>query len=249
MRFLLYNIRYGTGSGPHFHRLLPGMGYLRRTGPRLESLIDWFRELDPDVIGLVEVDVGSYRTAGGRNQAEIIAESLGCDHIHECKYHGASVNRRIPLFRNQGNAIITRHNIEHGQFHFFAHGVKRLIIELALPDLRIFLVHLSLGYRTRRHQLDHLAYLVGRSDQPVIVAGDFNTFFGPREYHQFLERTGLHTANLDNLPTHPSHLPRRQLDFIFHSPGVIPEKLEIPAVQHSDHLPLIFDFQLRKTTA
>ena len=244
MRFLLYNIRYGTGAEARFHRPFPGMGYLRRTEVRLDQLIDWFREQDPDIIGLVEVDMGSYRTRGGRNQAEIIAESLGCDHIHECKYHGASVHRRIPLFRNQGNAIITRHNIEGGHFHFFAHGVKRLIIELQLEHLRLFLVHLSLGYKTRKQQLEFLAYLVGESDRPVVVAGDFNTFFGPREYHDFLAKTGLVSANLDNLPTHPSLRPRRQLDFIFHDHRIIPQRLEIPAMPYSDHLPLIFDFEL-----
>lgn len=244
MRFVLYNIRYGTGSGPGFHRPIPGMGYLRRTENHLNDMVQWFSDQDPDIIGLIEVDMGSYRTQGKRNQAEIIAESLGCDHVHECKYHDASFNRRIPLFRNQGNALITRHNIEHGHFHFFAHGVKRLIIELELENLRIFLVHLSLGYGARRQQLDFLSYLASNSDRPVIIAGDFNTFFGPREYRDLLAKTGLVSANPLNLPTHPSKRPRRQLDFIFHDKRIQPKNLEIPQVTYSDHLPLIFDFEI-----
>lgn len=244
MRFMLYNIRYGTGIGPGFHRPVPGMGYLRRTEKHLNTMVQWFTEQDPDIIGLVEVDMGSYRTQGKRNQAEIIAESMGYDHIYECKYHGGSMNRRIPLFRNQGNALITRHNIEGRQFHFFAHGVKRLIIELQMENLRVFLVHLSLGYGARKQQLDFLSYLVSNSDRPVLVAGDFNTFFGPREYRDFLAKTGMVSANPNNLPTHPSKRPHRQLDFIFHDKRIQPKNLEIPRVTYSDHLPIIFDFEI-----
>lgn len=244
MRFMLYNIRYGTGAGPGFHRPLPGLGYLRRTESHLNKMVQWFQDQDPDIIGLVEVDMGSYRTHAGRNQAEIIAESMGYDHIYECKYRGKSLNRRIPLFRNQGNAFITRHNIEGSQFHFCAHGVKRLIIELEMENLRVFLVHLSLGYGARKQQLDFISYLVCNSDRPVLVAGDFNTFFGPREYRDFLGKTKLVSANPLNLPTHPSRRPRRQLDFIFHDPRIQPKNLEIPQVTYSDHLPVIFDFEI-----
>ena len=77
------------------------------------------------------------------------------------------------------------------------------------------------------------------------VAGDFNTYFGPREYREFLAKTELVSANTLNLPTHPSRRPRRQLDFIFHDKNIVPENLQIPPLSHSDHLPLIFDFQVQ----
>lgn len=245
MRLVLYNIRYAAGGSKHFHRPIPGIAYLRRTDRNLQQLISFFTELDPDVIGLVEVDMGSYRTVTGRNQAEMIAEALDHDHIHECKYREGSWHRWMPILKDQGNAIITRHNIEHDRYHFFAHGVKRLIIELATDEFSLFLVHLSLGYRTRQRQLRFLQTLVNKSDRPVLVAGDFNTFLGEAELYAFLNGSGLRSANLRGLPTHPSHKPHRELDFIFHDERIDIEHFDIPAVQFSDHLPLVCDFRIK----
>lgn len=245
MRLVLYNIRYAVGGSKHFHRPIPGLGYLRRTHSNLEQMVKFLAELDPDVVGLVEVDMGSYRTRNGSNQAETIAAALGHDHVHECKYHEGSLQRWLPVLKNQGNAIITRHDIEHGRFHFFTHGVKRLIIELATEEFRLFLVHLSLGYRTRQRQLRFLQQLVHGSDRPVLVAGDFNTFFGEAELYAFLNGSGLRSANRRGKHTHPSHKPSRELDFIFHDDRLQVDDFFIPDVQFSDHLPLVCDFSFK----
>ena len=245
MRLVLYNIRYAVGGSRNFHRPIPGIGYLRRTHGNLDRMVRFLADLDPDVVGLCEVDMGSYRTSTGRNQAETIAEALGHDHVHECKYHEGSFQRWVPVLKKQGNAIITRHDIEHGNFHFFTHGVKRLIIELVTPEFRLYLVHLSLGFRTRQRQLRFLQDLVAKSDRPVLVAGDFNTFFGEAELYAFLNGSGLRSANLRGQPTHPSHKPRRELDFVFHDDRVELEQFFIPDVQFSDHLPLVCDFTFK----
>lgn len=249
MRFVLYNIRYATGSGNH-HLPFPGYGYMRRTHRRLDSMIEFFRTLDPDILGLVEVDLGSYRTrqrrSRKRNQAETIAEQLGHNHVHECKYHARSVQRFMPVLGKQGNAFITRHDIHNEKFHFFTRGVKRLIIELVLKDVCIFLVHLSLGYRDRQQQLRDLEKLLRDSDKPAMVAGDFNTFFGEAELYAFLSNTGLLSANFRAQPTHPSRAPKRELDFIFHDPRIVISHFEIPQVTYSDHLPLVCDFEVKK---
>lgn len=249
MRFVLYNIRYAAGASRHFHLPVPGAGYLRRTHGNLERLIGFFKAVDPDILGLVEVDLGSFRTGQRRNQAETIAAALGHNaHVHECKYHHDSLHRFMPVLNKQGNAFITRHSIQGERFHFFSRGVKRLIIELELDNLSIFLVHLSLGYRDRQRQLRDLQELIHATPRPVIVAGDFNTFFGEAELYAFLASTGLISANTRSQPTHPSHGPRRELDFIFHDERVVITHFEIPAVTFSDHLPLICDFEIRHDT-
>ena len=54
MRFLLYNIRYGTGG-------TPGRGpfqFFRHTQGNLAAIIEFIRSVNPDVAGLVEVDPG-----------------------------------------------------------------------------------------------------------------------------------------------------------------------------------------------
>jgi len=94
MRFVLYNIRYGTGGGKiHF----PLAGYLKRNGKTLAQIGDFLHDLNPDVAGLVEVDAGSYRTHK-KNQAQLLAEKLGQYHVYRSKYGEKSLSNRLPLF-------------------------------------------------------------------------------------------------------------------------------------------------------
>ncbi len=240
MRFLLYNIRYGTGG-------IPGRGpfqYFRPTRRRLNEIIAFMRTVNPDLIGLIEVDAGSYRS-GRQNQARLIAESLGHRHVYCSKYAADSLVARLPILRNQGNAFIVREPRRQVRVHYFRRGVKRLILELELPECVIILVHLALRGKTRVHQLQELYHLIRHLTKPVIVAGDFNTFWGDHEIVLFQAALGLHSADPARRPTWPSWRPRRQLDFILHSSEVMVHRFEIPSVVLSDHLPLICDFAVR----
>lgn len=242
MRFLLYNIRYGTGR----RRRWAWLHALTRTVNHLPQIARFIREIDPDVVGLVEIDTGSYRS-GRQNQAEILAGELGHYHSYRMKYReegGLGLGRRLPVLNKQANAFLTRDAIRRETFHEFTGGFKRLVIELELENVRLFLVHLALGFRARHGQLEELHELIGRSDKPCIVAGDFNSFFGPRELRLFLTATGLASGNETHLPTYPSWRPRRELDFVCHSPQITLRRFTIPPVTLSDHLPLVCDFDL-----
>lgn len=241
MRMLLYNIRYATGHRNGYHLPLPFFGFFKKTEPNLQRIINFIRSVDPDIIGLIEVDAGSYRS--GKNcQAESIARCLGYNYVAETKYSESSLAQRVPILKQQSNALLTRKRIHGHSFHYFKEGVKRLVIKTELDEAVIFLVHLSLKYRHRQHQLEHLHSLVKKIDKEVIVAGDFNTFFGKRELKLFLAAANLRNANTLNLPSHPSHSPHRQIDFILHSPGIQINNFYIPDVRLSDHSPLICDF-------
>jgi endonuclease/exonuclease/phosphatase family metal-dependent hydrolase len=56
----------------------------------------------------------------------------------------------------------------------------------------------------------------------------------------------LISANYEGCPSHPSRFPKRQLDFIFHSYDLQPNKFNITKVSYSDHAPLVCDFEVRK---
>jgi endonuclease/exonuclease/phosphatase family metal-dependent hydrolase len=244
MRFLLYNIRYATGTGPAFHLPVPGAGYLRSNRRVLERMTQFIKSVDPDIVGLIEVDTGSIRS-GLVNQATFIADSLGHYSTYQCKYGAASINNMMPIVRKQANAFLAAPRVEGERFHYFESGIKRLIIELELEDVAVFLVHLSLKFRHRHEQLRYLHDLVKRTSKPVIVAGDFNTFWGDNEIFLFMEASGLKSANRLKLPSYPSRTPRKELDFILHSSGIEITHFEIPDVQHSDHLPLVCDFHVQ----
>ncbi len=243
MRLVAYNIRYATGTGPAFHLPLPGAGYLRSSPQVLEKITAFLKARNPDIIGLIEVDMGSIRT-GMVNQVRYIADHLGHYSAYQCKYGEDSINQLVPIVRKQGNAFLAAPRVHGERFHYFDAGIKRLIIELELDDLAVFLVHLSLKFRHRQLQLRHLHQLIKAQSKPVIVAGDFNTFWGDHEIYLFMQAAGLKSANTEGKPSYPSRWPRKELDFILYGAGIEPTGFEVPAVQYSDHLPLVFDFEV-----
>jgi endonuclease/exonuclease/phosphatase family metal-dependent hydrolase len=237
-------MRYATGTGIGFHLPLPGIGYLRNTSRNLARITDFICSQAPDIVGLLEVDMGSMRSSAV-NQAESIACALNHSSSYQNKYGLGSVNRRLPILRKQGNAFLTSRADAVQRSHYFDLGVKRLIMELELDELCLFLVHLSLKYRHRHHQMHHLFSLVKSAHKPVVVAGDFNSLFGSYEVELFSAAAGLRNANVRNSPTWPSTRPIRQLDFVLYGPGIEVSHFEIPEVRYSDHLPLVCDFQVK----
>jgi len=243
MRLLLYNIRYAVGGGASMHMPLPGAGYVFGDPNVLPELTRFIKSVDPDIVGLIEVDTGSIRSRNV-NQAEALAADLGMNTSYETKYGSKSLNQLLPIVRKQGNAFLASARVHGETFHYFDTGIKRLIIELEMREFAVFLVHLSLKYRHRHLQLRKLYDLVAATSKPVIVAGDFNTFWGENEIYLFMKAAGLKSANIDGIPTYPSRSPRKELDFILYQEGIRLTGFEVPEVRLSDHLPLVCDFEV-----
>lgn len=243
MRLLLYNIRYAVGGGASMHMPLPGAGYVLGNQNVLPEITRFIQSVDPDIVGLIEIDTGSIRSRM-INQAESIAEALGMNTSYETKYGEKSINQILPIVRKQGNAFMAARRVHGEKFHYFDTGIKRLIIELEMEEFAVFLVHLSLKYRHRHLQLRRLYDLIEITEKPVIVAGDFNTFWGENEIYLFMKAAGLKSANTDSIPTYPSRAPRKELDFVLHQEGIEVTDFQIPDVRHSDHLPLVCDFEV-----
>jgi len=243
MRLLLYNIRYAVGDGASLHMPLPGAGYVLGNQTVLPEIIRFIKSVDPDIVGLIEVDTGSIRSRMV-NQAESIASELGMNTSYETKYAERSINQLLPIVRKQGNAFLAAERVHGERFHYFDTGIKRLIIELEMAHFAVFLVHLSLKYRHRHLQLRHLHDLIEATEKPVIVAGDFNTFWGDNEIYLFKRAAGLESANVDGRPTYPARAPRKELDFVLYQRGIRITGFDIPDSRLSDHLPLVCDFEV-----
>ena len=244
MKLMIYNIAYGTGSPDAYYRhLFTGHRYLRTSKSHLDRIIDFIDDENPDVLGLIEVDMGSYRTRYV-NQVETIANRLDHFHYSSVKYAAKSVGRKLPIMRMQGNAILTRQRMSGAQFHYFPVGFKRLIIELEFNGIHFFLVHLALHINIRMKQLEFLANLAAMHER-VVIAGDFNISRDKREIIEFQRALNLLNANSRSLPTFPSWNPRRELDFVLHSRKIQVTSFRVPDVRYSDHLPLIVDFQIK----
>lgn len=240
MRLLLYNIRYGTGRTS---RHLPLMSYLSRTAGTLKRITEFIRSKEPDIVGLLEVDAGSYRSRC-RSQSESIAQALGHYHAYHSKYSRHGISRFIPVLNKQGNAFLSRDTIHTERCHYFDRGIKRLVLELEMDNLVVFLVHLAITPGVRHRQLGDLYELVRGTEKPHIVAGDFNAMWGDREIRLFLAATGLANADANGTASFPSWDPRRQLDFVLHCPKIRSTGFDVPRVAHSDHLPIVYDFEI-----
>lgn len=222
----------------------PVRGYFGSTGKHLDALIDFLKEWDPDVLGLVEVDAGSFRSER-ENQARKIAEALGHHHTYKSKYpEEHPLWSRIPVLNKQGNAFISKDTITREQFHYVTRGVKRLVLELELQEVVFLLVHLALSFQVRQQELRELKRIVKQVQKPCIVAGDFNVMTGHEELELFKEAAGLTDPSPVPVATYPSWNPSKELDFILHSPGIRVQKVHTPQVEYSDHLPLICDFEV-----
>jgi endonuclease/exonuclease/phosphatase family metal-dependent hydrolase len=246
VRLIFYNIRYGTGGK---YKQKPWSGYLGFTHVNLEQISNFIKDNKPDVVGLVEVDLGSYRSKG-KNQAEEIAEMMEHYHTFKTKYADSSIMHKFPVLNKQGNAFISKDSKQNEQFHFFDKGMKRLVIELECDGVSIWLVHLALSFKARHLQLSTLYSMLEKrrkENKPVIVMGDFNIFLGVKELNLFLQATGLKNPCAENdILTYPSWRPKRQLDFILHTEDITVTNIQAEQVIFSDHLPLICDIEVKK---
>lgn len=232
----LYNIRYGTGAGVSHHMPFPFAGALRSSTKCFEKMASWLESVSPDIVCLVESDMGGYRSSNA-SQGELLAGRLGGYVSERCKYGKTSVLSRLPLFSGQGNSVVSKRPPSNVSYRFFDRGVKRLFIDAEWDDLRLVLVHLALGRATRSFQIRTLAGVVGESKgKPTVVAGDGNIFGGDEELAP-LRNAGM--RRVDTGPTWPSVRPRHPLDFLMVSENIGEVEAYVPDVPWSDHLPVL----------
>ncbi len=246
MRFLVYNIAYGTGCpGGEARRVFTAHHYLRAPARPFRAIVDLVARLSPDMVGLVEADSGSFRTSGVSHPAAIEtffetenAASSGS------KYGPNSILNRIPYLRSQTNALLSADPATELRKHYFPCGTKRLILEREMDGISVFLVHLGLRSKTRTRQLDFLRDFLPR-DRPVALAGDFNTFRGEAELESLMRDLRLRSANTVHRATYPAWKPHRELDYILVSQEIAVRRFHVLPVRLSDHLPLCADLSLR----
>ena len=113
-----------------FHLPVPYSGYLKNTNGNLQNIVDFIKSVNPDIIGLVEVDCGSFRSEKS-NQAENIAREINHCPIYQSKYSAASIVQKVPVLNKQGNAILTNQVIKSPKFSV-RENQKAVII---LPDI------------------------------------------------------------------------------------------------------------------
>jgi endonuclease/exonuclease/phosphatase family metal-dependent hydrolase len=169
--------------------------------PAIETVL---RQQDPDVVCLQE----AWNAAGGRSQAELLADALG--------WHAASGER--PSFLGDrvgmGNAVLSRWPVEEAATRWlprpgggvaFRHALE---VTVAAPwgPVPVFSVHLDWSYdasAARQEQVRELCRVVARrravdggDAYPPVVAGDLNAVPASDEVRML---TGLTAPPVDGL--------------------------------------------------
>jgi len=241
LRLLSFNIQAGIHSRRYRDYVSNGWKHLLPHGERQRNLSCIGALLQGyDVIGLQEVDAGSLRSAFV-DQTEFLARAGGYPHWHK------QVNRELGNLARHSNGILSRLRplsvVEHKLPGLPGRGV--LLAEYpttAGEPLAVCVLHLALGWRARRRQLDYLVTL-SKQYRFVVMMGDFNCSCRSATLRSAIDRSGL--LGLDcALKTFPSWSPQRNLDHILVSPELRIDKAQVLGYALSDHLPLSIELVL-----
>ena len=120
-KILLLNACYLAGlSGSISDYIFKSYRYIFPSKKRVHRLVEKFKELiekeNPDVICLIEIR---------KNQIGMFIDEKYKFFDFEVKYVHGGIHRKIPIFKNQGNAFLSKEKIE-SQKIFLKNGMKRI---------------------------------------------------------------------------------------------------------------------------
>jgi endonuclease/exonuclease/phosphatase family metal-dependent hydrolase len=255
VKLICYNIEYCEGIPGKWYQYLNIWRTFHSPKKLEKRIIKEIKKLNPDVLALVEVDIGSIR-AHFHDEAKSISNSIGLKNIVEkVKYPlkgWISLFYHIPILDKQANAIMSKYRLSDIKYHVLNEGAKRVVIESTIKykkPVTLLLAHLSLGRSARKKQIHELIKIVKGINHEVILMGDFNTFDGENEIKELLMRTHLNDRiYLDRADLHltePTFHPVRRLDYILTSGNIKVKDYRILKFPFSDHLPLMIDFDVK----
>ena len=157
-------------------------------------------------------------------------------------------NLRIGL-GGYGLAVVSRYPVGTVQSHLLPsvreqRGVLEVRLDAPNGPLSLFCTHFGLSGEERVKQAARLAELVSDASYPVIVCGDFNERSDAPAVRLLLERTELVDADAArDRWTYPVNALEARIDYIFHSPSLVCESVEVLDTEASDHLPVVAELE------
>ncbi len=240
LRLLTFNLQVGIQTSAYHHYLTRSWQHFLPHPRRVKRLDVMGGVLGKfDVVGLQEVDGGSFRSSR-INQVEYLATQAGFPH------HFQQLNRNLGRMAQHSNGLLSRLKPSRIEEHRLPGTRGRGAIHVRFGDgpdaLHIFVAHLALSHRGRVRQLNYLSDIIAPL-RHVVVMGDLNCT--PEQLHaheRFSASLPLHPVK--PLLSYPSWQPRRALDHILLSQTL--EAAEVNVLDHlfSDHLPVAVDLPL-----
>ncbi|MFH1276199.1 MAG: endonuclease/exonuclease/phosphatase family protein [Candidatus Woesearchaeota archaeon] len=253
VKLVCYNIEYCEGMEGIWYQYLEFWKLFFPPKNLDQKIIKALKKLDLDILSLVEVDTGSFRSK--KDEVKYFEKSLGMKYfVEKVKYPfqgWLKLFHYVPILNKQANALISKYKFSKIKYHLFHEGTKRVIIQADVhcpQKVTLLLAHLSLSYSERVKQIDELIKLVNNIKNPVILMGDFNTFRGDKEIKKLMKETHLKDrAKLDKFSiglTEPTWHPSRRLDYVLVSRQIKVKEYKVLNFPFSDHMPLYVEFHI-----
>lgn len=245
LRVLSYNVRRARGMDG------------RRDLGRVADVV---RRIDPDLVGLQEVDRNRERS-GFVDQAGRLADSLGMESVFEAT-DVRDEGRDDP--GEYGIAALSAGSIRRVDAHPLPDdpdAEPRVLLETRTEvddaSVGFGVTHLALDEALRRRQAAAVADAA--TADPGVVVGDFNAVPGSDPVDAVTERftDAFAEAGMDDVPTFPSpyarresggrvavRAPQRRIDYVFCSPGVEVVGADRHESLASDHCAVVADLRV-----
>ncbi len=241
LRFLSFNIQVGIGTAKYRHYFTKGWKHVLPHAGRhlnLERISDVVQGYD--FVALQEIDSGSLRS-NYVNQVQFIAERA------RFPYWYTQLNRDLGPLAQHGNGLLTRVSPMEMHDHKLPGAIPgrgAIVVRLPYGDESVLVVmlHLSLGERSRRAQLDYVRALID-GEQHVVLMGDMNSHLPQLLFDSPLADTDLRPVGQVQ-PTYPAWRPLRALDHILVSPRLAISDYEVLDCQLSDHRPIAVTLEM-----
>ncbi len=179
VRLILYNIEYCEGMTGQWYDYLKFWRMLSAPPDVEKKMLAFLKKKKPDILALVEVDRGAFRSRF-QDVPQFFEHKLGLtSFVDFVKYPFVSFLRLfhfVPVLREQSNALLSRYPLYDVKHHLLHEGTKRVVIEASVncpKKVTLFAVHLALGAKTRKKQLDELSELIKKKKKSSYINGRF----------------------------------------------------------------------------
>lgn len=247
-----------TSAGPTMLRVMTyniqsGHGNLKATATAI-------RAAHADVVALQEVDVHWAERSGFADQASFLGSELGMHVLFAPIYRMPAASGSQPM-REFGVALLSRFAILTWRNDTLtrlstqapnpvpapAPGLLDATLDVRGTRVRVWNTHLDYRAdpRVRRQQVAEMVADIGATDQPTIVFGDLNATPAAPELAPLLAR--LHDAWSPSFGpgfTYPADSAVKRIDYVLVSSDFAVRDATVPAIQTSDHRPVIVDLLL-----
>ena len=222
----------------HHHVYTPRAAQMRG----LSHVRDVMEKHEPDLSCFVEIDQGSI-TNGFFDQMAELWDERHHSYSVDNKYAEGARHGRLSISRGKSNGFIASSPVSFTK-RYFTHGAKRLVYDIVVEGVHVFLVHCSLKAAVRREQFAELRGWIDALDAPAVIIGDFNLLKGMGELQGLLNDRLLVPAFDDQLPTFRFGPWRACLDQCLVSPDLKRYcRAEVIDQPFSDHQMLLVDLK------